>query len=583
MRAIVLLVSVSALTLSGAALAGDPGSELAQARPRPVQKGKGPIKPGEAPPAEVGPAGGEGQAASPEPQNLAEIREKAQQQLTEAAEKGDAPAAAQGVKTLLPFVKLDDRPEAQVRAALVHIESDELAQAEKLLDQARAAATDAEFVGLAYQAVRRGRNRAEEEAVAQITEVADPRPAAKILAAGMTVDPEGRRAAGAADQLARKLDKRNLQMSDDQFARTIEAMAIIENAPGDTVARLTKAAQSVQAGRLGEAEEMFRDIRLSASGPESSDVAAKATGWVRARRVDRLETALDDAQKEGDVLEESRVIQALLALDPKHREANRRARDIERRVLAMRMKQVREEREAGHLGVAHLYAVRGLEVDASHAGLKQAKQEIEGELKKRTDLIMVVESPRVEEGAKCAPFAPVLQKEAMEVASRREDLGGYVLSEGWTEAWKNGDDRAPTVTGSLDLIVTACEVSPASGSATVKWAVRVPQGVEGTPVAEGEEDVRIAATAIPKEEQDGESKTARRVLADQIATVVSERISEARDAMEAWLLQAAGYQMSQTRPAETADAWARFNLDRPVLFDEELAATVQTYLAREYR
>ena len=578
MRAPALIFSVSALMASGSALAGTPGVELAQARPRPVQKGKGTIAPGEKPPAEAGPAA----EAAPEPQNLAEIREKAQQQLVDAAKTGDAPAAAQGVKTLLPFTKLEDRPEAQVRAALVHIESGELAQAEKLLDQAREGATEAEFVGLAYQAVNRARNRAEKEAVADITEVADPRPAAEILAAGMTVDPEGTRAAGAADQLARKVDKRNLQMDDTQFARAVEALAIMENAPGDTVARLTKASEAVEAGRLADAEAMFRDIRLSASGPETSDVAAKATGWVRARRVDALEQALDAAQKEGDVLEESRIIQALLDLDPKHREANRRARDIERRVVAMRMKQVRDQREAGNLGVAHLYAVRGLEVDSNHAGLKQAKQAIEEELKKRSDLIMVVESPRLEEAAKCAPFAPVLQEEAMEVASRREDLGGYVLSQGWTEAWKNGDDRAPTVTGSLELVVTACEVAPASGSATVQWAVRVPQGVDGEAVTGGEEDVRIAATAIPKEEQDAQAKTARRVLANQIATVVSERISEGRDAMEAWLLELAGYQMSQTRPAATADAWARFNLDRPVLFDEELAATVQTYLAREY-
>jgi hypothetical protein len=583
MRGPALIFSVSALMASGAALAETPGAELAQARPRPVQKGKGPIKPGEKPPADTGDAAAAATEAAPEPQNLAEIREKAQQQIVDAAKTGDAPAAAQGVKTLLPFTKLDDRPKAQVRAALVHIESGELAQAEKLLDQAREGATDAEFVGLAHQAVRRARIRSEKEAVAEITEVADPRPAAKILAAGMTVDPEGQRAAGAADQLARKVDRRNLQLDDTQFARAVEALAIMENAPGDTVARLTKASEAAQAGRLAEAEAMFRDIRLSASGPESSDVAEKATGWVRARRIDRLEQALDEAQKEGDVLEESRIIQALLQLDPKHREASRRARDIERRVVAMRMKQVRDQREAGNPGVAHLYAVRGLEVDPNHAGLKQAKQAIEEELEKRSDLIMVVESPRLEDSAKCAPFAPTLQKEAMEVASRREDLGGYVLSQGWTEAWKNGDDRAPTVTGSLDLLVTACEVGPASGSATVKWAVRVPQGVEGVAVAEGEEDVRIAGAAIPKEEQDTEAKTARRVLADQIATVVSERISEARDAMDAWLLQLAGYHMSQTRPAETADAWARFNLDRPVLFDEELAATVQTYLAREYR
>lgn len=576
---------VSILMTSSAAWAAGPqastpGWLTAQARPRPVQKGQKPIQPGQDV-SEVE-AAAESAAPAPEPQDLEKIREEARSKLEAAAKNGDAPGAAQAVKTLLPFVKLEDQADAQVRAALVHIESNELARAEKLLEQARGTSTEAEMVGLAHQAVSGARERDEESALASITDVADPRPAAKVLAAGMSVDPEGRRAAGAADQLARKLDRKNLTMSNERVAQAVEALAILENAPGDTVARLTKAAEAVGAGRLADAEAMFRDIRVSAVGPEASQVSEQAVGWVRARRIRDLEVALDAAQKKGDVLEESRIVQALLDLDPKHREANRRARDIERRVLAARMKMVKEAREAQQLGVAHWYAKKGLEVDPNHAGLTQAKREIEETLKKRTDLIMVVESPTVEAKG-CGAIGPVLQREAMEVASRREDLGGYVLSPGWTEAWKKGDARAPTVTGSLVLTVTACEVAPASGSATVQWSVRVPQNVEGAVVAEGEETVQIAGAAIPKEEQDAEANTARRVLSDRIATIVSERISESRDAVEAWLLTLAGYEMSQTQPVQAADAWARFNLNRPVLYDEELAAQVQTYLAQQYR
>jgi len=571
------------LIAGGPARADAPGRgpELAQARPRPVQKGKKPVAPGDDPD-EAGATTARAPRAE-EPRDLEKIRTEAQAKLVEAAKVGDPRAAAQGVKTLLPFVKLADPIDAQVRASLVHVEDGQLARAEKVLGEARSkAAPEHEFIGLAYQAVRSARIRNEEQALAEITDVADPRPSAKILAQGLRIAPDSPRVAGAARQLTRKVERRNAVMSNEAVAQAIEALAILENARGDTVARLTKAAEAVGAGRLAEAEAMFEDIRVSAVGPEASDIAREAVTWVRARRIRAQESELAEAQKSGDVLEESRIIQALLALDPDHRQANRRARDIERRVVAARMDMVGARRKAGELGVAHWFAQKGLEVDANHAGLNEAKAEIEEELKDRTDLIMVVEAVTMD-GASCGPFGPVLQKEAMEVASRREDLGGYVLSEGWTEAWKNGDDRAPTVTGSLVLTVTECDVTPASGSATVQWAVRAPQGVEGASVAAGEVDVAIAGAAIPKEEQDPEASNARRALADETATAISDRISESRDAMEAWLLDLAAYHMAQTRPADVASAWARFNLDRPVLYDEELAAKVQSYLSKQYR
>ncbi len=570
MRAAAIRVMLSCTSI---AMLTAPMGAWGQARP--VVKGKRPVAPGQEPPEQSAPE----QASTADAPSRAKSREDAMTKLEGAADAGDAAAAGEAVKVLLPFAKLPDQAADQVRASLVHVEAGELAKAEKLLAEA-AGASDEAFIGLALRATKKNRDAEEKAALAAIATAADPRPPAQVLVAGAAVDPDSPRIESAQSKLSTKLDKRNLEMSNAEAAHAISALATLENAAGDTVARLQEAAAELEAGRFAEAEARFRDIRLSAS--EKSQVAAKAVTWTRARRIQDLENQMHAAEKAKDVLRESAVVLALLDLDPKHKEANRRAKDLKRRVVAARMASVEAARGRGELGVAHWYAVLGLEADPTHAGLKKAKAEIETELKERKDLVMVVEGVKTD-GSACKSFGPTLQARAMEVASRRDDLASYVLSEGWTKAWQKGDDRAPVVEGSLVLEASACSFAPATGTAQVQWAVRVPQGADGVAVASGAEAIEVGTASIPKEEQDASGKGARRAAADRASRTVSERIAESRDQVEGWLLALSAYYMKNEDSAAAADAFARFQLDPPVLYDEELARTVATYIATTYR
>ena len=85
MRGSVSFVTTLALLVPAGAVCGASGGELAQARPRPVQKGKGPIRPGETPPPTEAASAEAASTGADRTQSLAEVREKAQASLVEAA------------------------------------------------------------------------------------------------------------------------------------------------------------------------------------------------------------------------------------------------------------------------------------------------------------------------------------------------------------------------------------------------------------------------------------------------------------------------------------------------------------------
>ncbi|MEM1024383.1 MAG: hypothetical protein AAF627_06825 [Myxococcota bacterium] len=526
---------------------------------------RAPIKPGEAPP----------------PPPSAEDTQKAALSLEEAASKGDVQAGAAAIAALRGT--FDEKLEGKMRAGLAHLQSGALAKAERLFASAKETDPASKPASLAYQLASTARERAEKQALAEIGTAEDPREAAATLAAGYAVDENNPRAKAAYAKLQARAQKSYGAVPPEQLAQMVSALGMLENIGGDMQARLSEAGELLKAGKLGEAQASYADARKGVLGARTSEVAALGETWVRGRRIAELEKALKRVAATDDVIAESKVVQALLDVDANNRAALARKKNLASRLVATRSARASALAEAKAWGAAHYVASKGLALTPNASKLQKIRDEARADLKKRGDFIMVIAAPRLEEGASaCTELPSVLQSALATTASKRDDLGGWVLSPAWTEAWKKGDDRVPSVEGQIEVVLSACSITPSSAEATLQWTVRVPQMAEGEVVAQGELGAVVDASIIPKDEQVASGRGARRVLSEKISEAVTEAMSQSRDSMDQWLLRMAQYYARAGEPEKVADAHARLLMDKPISLDDNGMAGVEAYLGEAY-
>jgi len=534
---------------------------------RPVTKdgARAPIKPGEEPP----------------PPPSAEDTKKAAVSLEEAAAKGDVEAGAAAIAALRG--SFEEKLEGKMRAGLAHLQAGALAKAERLFASAKEADPESKPAALAFQLASTARDREETEALAAIEGADDPRSAAATLAAGYAVDDESPRAQKAYEKLQARGRKSHSTVPPEQLAQLISALGMLENIGGDMQVRLDEAGALLAQGKFAEAQGAYADARKGVLGARTSEVAALGETWVRDRRIADLEERLQEVSARKDVIAESKVVQALLDIDPKNPAALSRKKSLASRLVATRSARAGELAEEEAWGAAHYVAKKGLALTPNARALQKIRDDAQADLKKRGDFIMVVAAPRLEaEAQACEKLPAVLQSTLATTASERDDLGGWVLSPGWTEAWKKGDDRVPPVEGQIEVVVNACSVTPSSAQATIQWTVRTPQTAEGEVVAQGELETVVGAGIIPKDEQVASAVGARRVLSEKLSEAVSEAISRSRDAMDQWLLRLAQHYVQTDEPKSVADAHARLLLDKPISLDDEGMAGVESYLGQAY-
>lgn len=534
---------------------------------RPVTKSgsRAPIKPGEEPPAPPS----------------AENTEKAALSLEEAAAEGDVQAGAAAISALRG--SFEEKLEGKMRAGLAHLQAGALAKAERLFASAKEADPESKPAALAFQLASTARNRQEKLALAAIGSAEDPRPAATTLAAGYAVDENSPRAEQAYEKLRARGQQTHTSISSERLAHIVSALGMLENIGGDMQVRLDEAGALLAKGNLAEAQGAYADARQGVLGARTSEVAALAETWVRDRRIADLEAKLQEVAAKEDVIAESKVVQALLDIDPKNPAALSRKKNLASRLVATRSAKAGELAEAEAWGAAHYVASKGLALAPNASALQRIRDEARAVLKERGDFILVVAAPRLEEGAQsCEKLPAVLQSTLATTASERDDLGGWVLSPGWTEAWKKGDDRVPPVEGQIEIVVDDCSITQSSAQASIQWIVRAPRTAEGEVVAQGELEVVVDASIIPKDEQVASGRGARRVLSEKISEAASEAISRSRDAMDQWLLRLAQHYVQTDEPRKVADAHARLLLDKPISLDDEGLAGVEAYLGQAY-
>ncbi len=102
-------------------------------------------------------------------------------------------------------------------------------------------------------------------------------------------------------------------------------------------------------------------------------------------------------------------------------------------------------------------------------------------------------------------------------------------------------------------------------------------------MAAGELTAALPSGIIPRDEQDGAGKNARKAFSSRAAAQVAEKISTERDMTDAWLLTLAEQGMGAKDPALVADAWARIKVKASRLIDVERLLVVEKYLDEQFR
>lgn len=529
----------------------------------------------------VGPAA-DGTEAADTPPPPTQNREQALADAKAASESGDGPVLAKSLRVLRISSNLAGRVDSLVRAGIEHLESGAWARAEKSFQAALEANPDQELAQLGLAGAKKARSDAEAQALKDVADADDPRAAARMLVAGYEADPNSANAKQGFKLLKARIEKNVTELSDAEVAHAIEALSILENTEGDMIQRIAKASEVLAAGRAAEAQAAYEDARVGVLGNARSEVAAWAVDWVKQRRIAALEVELESVSKSGDVVDENRIVQALLALDPQHRQANQRAKTLRKRVVAARLASAAAHQDKKEYGPAFIYLRKGLQTAPDDPKLTAEMKAVKEELKKRSDLILVVSE--VEEISSCPGFSELLRTDTQEATSRREDLGAYVLSPGWTDAFEKNDPRVPAVEGRLVLKVQSCAVEPAAGKATVTWSVQVPRvGEAAGVVVQGQITEAVDETLVPKDEQDAEGKGATAQLADRVANEIGDRMSEERDAMDQWLLVLGETLRKQGDDASAADAYARLIIDKPLMVDQEAMDRLGSDLSQTYR
>ena len=464
---------------------------------------------------------------------------------------------------------------ASIEVGVTHLGEGRYAEAERAFSGAVELAPTSEVAKTGAAVARGSRQRQEQEASRALGRAGDPRPHARTLSASFVVEPSSKLATKALDDLLRRAQASAKRQSDADVAQELEAAALLENLGMELTKAVGDAAGLYAKASFGEAEAAF----ASASNGTKSRVAELGASLARARRVAILEAELEAARKEQDVLRQSGLVAQILELDANNAKAKALQKVVGGDLKTSRLDTARLQKEQGKLGIAWVYVGRALKLDPSDAKAKAELEELEAALKKRTDLVMVVE-PVARGGSlaasACVGLDPLLREELMSLASNKKDLGGYVLSPTWTEAVENKDPKAPEVSGAVKVTIATCMSGSSIGKGSFEWSLQVPPG--GEVVASGKKDAELPVGAIPVDEQDGAGNNARKAFAKRAAKELVEELEVNRSKTSLWLLSLAEHGMKKDDVALAADALARLAIVRPRSVEPARVEKVERWL-----
>jgi tetratricopeptide (TPR) repeat protein len=464
-----------------------------------------------------------------------------------------------------------------------HLAASRYPEAEQAYLGALELAKDSKVASTGHEVAKGRRLEKEQEALRALEGADDPRPHAEVLKRSRLVEPDSKVVEKGYQQLLARASKGTAQANDADVAQTLEAAATLEARSSEQQAGVQEAAALLAKASFVEAQSKFTAVNAGREGGDVSAVAELGAKLALQRRVALLEAELAQAETAKDVLRQSTLVAKILELDPAHKDAGKKAKLLEGKVKSERVAAAKTQKEQGKLGVAYLYLSRALALDPKDGPAQAEQKAVEEALGKRLDLIMVVPGIQREKvsASQCKGLDGLLQEALQTSASKRTDLGGYVLSPAWTQAVEKGDERAPDVSGSLTVTMTRCSLGSATGDAVFKWVIRAPK--DGKVVAEGTVKADLPAGTIPRDEQDGAGEHARAAFSQRAADLIGEKVSQDRDKTEAWLMTLAEHGMEKNDPALVADAWARIKVKASKLVDVERLLKVEAYLDEQFR
>jgi len=513
--------------------------------------------------------------------NDAEARKGLERILAKAKSKGrakDHEGAAAALSAALIASGLSEDLTSTIDVGVTHLREGRFAEAEQSFGTALELASDTKVAKVGQAVAKDRRVASQREALAKIG-AEDPVPHARVLKASLLVDPTSGSVKKAYRSLLSRAKRAAKKGNDAELARVLDAAVLVENVPNDVAGAVTAADVKVAEKAFSDAESMFRAVN---EDEKVSDVAALAEQLVRSRRIEMLKSELVEAEKAKEVLLASDVVGKILELDPKNRTAQRAAKKYGKLVVAKRLEAAKAERDLGKLGAAHLYLRRVLKLQPGNGKAKTEIATVEGELKKRLDLVTIVDKVGRAPGAGCAGIEAPMRKHLMKKGSNSQELGMYVLDPDWTEAVEDGAEDAPRVSGTLVVTADKCASTAGTADGTFKWAVRVPDA-KGVVVTEGEIVLELPASALPRDEQDEAGNNARAALAGLVAGEVVERLVLQRAEIDQWLLALAEHGVSTKDVAAAADAYARLLVKKPSRIDGKRAEAVERALGEVYK
>lgn len=501
------------------------------------------------------------------------------------AKKGDDRDAAAALETAISASGAPEELSSTLKIGVTHLSEARYAEAEVGFTTALEISRDSKVAAAGRDIARDRRKAAEKSALDAINKGGDPLKPAQVLQATLIVEPDSRAASTALSKLLARAKKSASKGDVADAARALDAAAMLEGLPSVMVTKIGEANMALSGGEFAEAEGGF-DAALAGGedeAPRKSQVASLGKTVARERRLVQLKDDLAKAQRDKDVLRAGGLVQQILSIDPNDRNAKALSKKIGSDVVSDRLQVAMTQKGFGKLGVAHLYLSRVLALDPEHAQAKAELESIESTLKESKDLIVkvaaVTRGKKVSNSA-CKEMEATLRDELMSEASEKEDLGLYVLGKSYTEAVERGDADAPKVTGGLVVTLTSCQHGSSTGKLGFDWKLETPE--KGRTVAEGAADAELPAGLLPRDEQDGAGKNARKALAKRAVQALLGKLEAARPQIDEWLLVASEQAMEQKDAAKVAEHFAKLKLVSKS-YDRKRAEKIEKYLDAELK
>ncbi|MCC7386219.1 MAG: hypothetical protein IT384_30530 [Deltaproteobacteria bacterium] len=522
--------------------------------------------------------------ADPENKEAKAAFQKLLERAQKSAQRGDDRDAAAALEAGVIASGASEALSSTLKVGITHLAEGRHAEAEIGFNTALEVARDSKVGQVGLQLARDRRKVAEKNAVEQINKGGDPQAPAAVLKGTLIVEPGSRVVIDAHGKLLARAKKSAAKGDVADAARSLDAAVELEGLAPELLAKIHEANAALAASHFDECAGLYAAaLEGDLEGSKRSEAAASGRAIAQERRLAQLRGELTQAQKEKDTLRASSVAQQILALDPKDRQAQSLAKKLGGDVVGERIRAAEAQRGFGKLGVAHLYLQRALALEPENKQAKSALEKIESDLKESMDLIAVVSDPRRGKAAPasaCKGIEQALREELMSAASTREDLGFWTLGKDYTVSWEKAAADAPKVNGALDVEISSCKNTAATGK--IGLSVQLVTPVKGSVIAQAKVDAELAAGIVPRDEQDAAGNNARKALAKRAAQAVLAQIEALRGEIDAWPLALAEHSMKKKDVAATAEAWARLQIGGH-RFDEKRAAVVQKYLDAELK